>query len=220
MMSGLLAIKPGLQSWPARAWNAIGQGSLPRGGAATFTTFSARPRNLPLSRTLSRSSTPETVILIAQVEARLGRFDTAIGRRASIQDQIRPLSNNYLVQMFYSTLGELQLRRHREAEAEQALQPALALAEHNLATLRSESERTNWSKDAAPAYLALVEAELAQGRSQDALETYEWYLGAPQRTAADSRPHRSVANPPMPSPSPMGSRLPLLATETVKIGRA
>ena len=163
----------------------------------------------------SRSYALETEILIAQVEARLGRFDTAIVRLASIQDQIRPLSNNYLVQMFYSTLGELQLRRHREAEAEQALQPALALAEHNLATLRSESERTNWSKDAAPAYLALVEAELAQGRSQDALETYEWYLGAPQRTAADSRPHRSVANPPMPSPSPMGSRLPLLAKETV-----
>ncbi len=163
----------------------------------------------------SRGYTLETEILIAQVEARLGRFDTAIVRLASIQDRIRPLSNNYLVQMFYSTLGELQLRRHREAEAEQALQPALALAEHNLATLRSESERTSWSKDAGPAYLALVEAELAQGRSQDALETYEWYLGAPERTATDSRPHRSVANPPMPSPSPMGSRLPLLAKETV-----
>jgi CHAT domain-containing protein/cytochrome c-type biogenesis protein CcmH/NrfG len=163
----------------------------------------------------SRSYALETEILIAQVEARLGRFDTAIVRLASIQDQIRPLSNNYLVQMFYSTLGELQLRSHRETEAEQALQPALVLAEHNLATLRSESERTDWSKDAAPAYLALVEAELAQGRSQDALETYEWYLGAPQRTASDSRPHRSVANPPMPSPSPIGSRLPFLAKETV-----
>jgi len=163
----------------------------------------------------SRGYALETEIRIARVEARLDRFDTAIGRLASIQDQIRPLSNNYLVQMFYTTLGELQLRRHREAEAEQALQPALALAEHNLATLRSESERTNWSKDAAPAYLALVEAELAQGRSQDALETYEWYLGAPQRTATDSRPHRSAADPPMPSPSPMGSRLPLLAKETV-----
>jgi CHAT domain-containing protein len=163
----------------------------------------------------SRGYALETEIRIARVEARLGHFDTALARLASIQDQIRPLSNNYLVQMFYSTLGELQLRRHREAEAEQALQPALALAEHNLATLRSESERTNWSKDAAPAYLALVEAELAQGRSQDALETYEWYLGAPQRTAADSRPHRSAADPPMPSPSQMASRLPLLAKETV-----
>ena len=120
--------------------------------------------------------------------AQLGRFDDAIARLTSIQDEVRPLSNNYLVQMFYSTLGELQLRRHREAEAEQALRPAIALAEQSLASLRSEAERTSWSKDAAPAYLAMVEAELVQGRSQEALETYEWYLGAPQRVACRCPP--------------------------------
>jgi CHAT domain-containing protein len=97
------------------------------------------------------------------------------------------------------------------------------LAEQSLTTLRSEAEGTRWSKDAAPAYLALVEAELAQGRSQDALETYEWYLGAPQRVAADSyayrnayrTEYRTVTNPPMPDPSRLASRLPLLAKETV-----
>ncbi len=139
-------------------------------------------------------------------------------RLTTIQDQVRPLSNNYLVQMFYSTLGELQLGRHRDAEAEQALRPALALAEQSLATLRSEAERTTWSKNAAPAYLAMVEAELVQGRSQEALETYEWYLGAPQRVAADVGPHpsgyRTTTNPPLPAPS-RSSRLPLLAKETV-----
>ena len=166
----------------------------------------------------SRSYALETEIRIAQVEAQLGRFDTAIARPGLIQDQIRPLSNNYLVQMFYSTLGELQLRRHREVEAEQALQPALALAEQNLVTLRSERNVPSWSKNAAPAYLALVEAELAQGRSQDALETYEWYLGAPQRTAADSRPPTATElrlTRRCRDPSRLASRLPLLANETV-----
>lgn len=171
----------------------------------------------------SRSDALEAGIRLAQLDARLGRFDDAIMRLTSIQEQVRPLSNNYLVQMFYSTLGELQLGRHREPEAEEALRPALALAEQSLTTLRSEAERTRWSKDAAPAYLALVEAELAQGRSQDALETYEWYLGAPQRVAADSyayrnayrTEYRTVTNPPMPDPSRLASRLPLLAKETV-----
>src|SRR4029077_11577796 len=125
----------------------------------------------------SRNSALEMEIRVARVEAGLGRFDPAIVRLTSIQDQVRPLSNNIL-QMFYSTLGELQLRRHREPEAEQALRPALALAEKSLASLGSGAERTRWSKDAAPAYLALIEAELVQGRSQDALEAYEWYLGA------------------------------------------
>jgi CHAT domain-containing protein/cytochrome c-type biogenesis protein CcmH/NrfG len=143
----------------------------------------------------------ETEIRIARVEAGLGRFDPAIARLTSIQDQIRPLSNNYLAQMFYSALGELQLDSHHEVEAEQALRPALALAEQRLASLRSEAERTSWSKDAAPAYLALVEAELEQGRSQDALETYELYLAAPERTSGDR--------------TQLASRLPLLAKETV-----
>jgi CHAT domain-containing protein/Flp pilus assembly protein TadD len=163
----------------------------------------------------SRNYAINTGIRIARLEARFGRFDAAIGRLAAIQNQVRPLSNNYLVQMFYSTLGEVQLRGHREVEAEQALRPALALAEQSLTSLSSEAERISWSKDAAPAYLALIEAELVQGRFQDALDTYEWYLGAPQRVAVVFHPHRSLTNPAMPDPPPLESRLPLLAKETV-----
>ena len=118
---------------------------------------------------------------------RLGQFDTAIARLTSIQDQVRPLSNNYLVQMFYSTLGEVQLRSHHAAEAEQAFRPALRLAEQSLASLTSEADRTSWSKDAAPVYLGLVEAELVQGREQESLDVFEWYLGAPQRVGTRGR---------------------------------
>jgi CHAT domain-containing protein len=172
--------------------------------------FALAPRNEG-----NRNSALEMEIRVARVEARLGRFDPAIVRLTSIQDQVRPLSNNYLAQMFYSTLGELQLDRHREAEAEQALRPALALAEQSLATLRLDAERTNWSKGAAPAYLALIEAELVQSRSPEALETYEWYLGAPQRVSVDSRSRRTLPIPPLPDPSQLASRLPLLAKKTV-----
>lgn len=157
----------------------------------------------------------ENEVRTARLNARQGEFDAAIVRLTRIQGQVRALSNNYLVQIFYSTLGELQLGRHRGVEAEQALRPALALAEQNLASLGSETERTSWSKSAAPAYLALIEAELMQGRSQEALETYEWYLGAPQRVATDRPPNRFLADPSMPDPSRLASRLPLLAKETV-----
>jgi len=163
----------------------------------------------------SRSYALETEIRIARLEARQRRFDAAIVHLTSIQDQLRSLSNNYLVQMFYSTLGELQLSGHREAEAEQALRPALALAEQNLESLGSEAERISWSKDAAPVYLAMAEAELAQSRPQEALETYEWYLGASRRAGTNPRTPRSLTNPPVPIPSGMAPRLPLLSRETV-----
>jgi CHAT domain-containing protein len=115
--------------------------------------------------------------------------------------------------MFYSTLGEVQLDRHREVEAEQALRPALALAEQSLASLRSEAERTSWRKEAAGAYLALIQAELAQGRESDALDSYEWYLGASQRGTGERNVRSSLISPPV--RSLVASRLPLLAQETV-----
>jgi CHAT domain-containing protein/tetratricopeptide (TPR) repeat protein len=162
----------------------------------------------------SRSDMLEDEIRTAQVESRIGRFDAALARLTSVQDRVRVLTNNYLVEIFYSTLGELQLSRDRPAEAEQALRPALALAELSLASLSSDAARTSWSKDAAPAYLALIEAELAQGRSQEGLETYEWYLGTPQRVA-NRRRHQSVIDPPLPGPLRLESSLPSLSSETV-----
>jgi CHAT domain-containing protein/tetratricopeptide (TPR) repeat protein len=172
--------------------------------------FAAAPRT-----DASRNAELEVEVRASRMEAHQGQFDDAIARLTMIQDQIRSLSNNYLAQMFYSTLGEVQLGRHREPEAEQALRPALALAEQNLGTLKSEVERASWSKNAAPAYLALVEAELAQGRSVEALETYEWYLGAPQRMVADSPANRVLIGGATPDPARLTSRLPLLAQETV-----
>ncbi len=152
----------------------------------------------------------------AQLESRQSHFDVGLAQLTRIQGEIRQPSDNYLALMFYSTLGQLQLRRQHEMEAEQALWPALALAEHSLASLGSEVDRTSWSQDAAPVYLALAEAQLAQGRSQEALEMYEWYLGASQRAGADlNLRHKPLTDLPLPSPSHLDARLPLLSRETV-----
>lgn len=163
-----------------------------------------------------RSYRIENEIHAAQVESRQGQFDAAIARLTRIQSEIRQLSNNYLAQIFYSTLGELQLRRRHEAEAEQALRPALALAEQNLVSLNSEAERMSWSKDAAPVYLAMAESQLLQGLTQESLETFERYLGASQRAGTHSvEGRRENSRPGSPGPSWLASRLPLLSKETV-----
>ncbi len=163
----------------------------------------------------TRTAALETEVRTAQVESHLSQFDEALARLTGIQDQIRSLSNNYLVQMFYTTLGEVQLGLHHAPEAEEALTPALDLAEQSLATLKSDAEKASWSKNAAPAYLALVEAKLEQGHSQEALDAYEWYLGASQRSATDPQPHQAPLNQSVPDASRLASRLPLLTRETV-----
>jgi CHAT domain-containing protein/cytochrome c-type biogenesis protein CcmH/NrfG len=164
----------------------------------------------------SLASSLENEIGTAQLDAHLGKFDDAFAHLTSVQSQVRTISNNYVAQRFYSTLGELQLRRHREAEAEDALRPALALAERSLASLHSRTERITWSKDASPVYLAMVEAQLLRGRKQEALETYEWYLRAAERAGVGQRPRRSLSNQPGPD-SRLASRLPLLSKATVLV---
>jgi CHAT domain-containing protein/tetratricopeptide (TPR) repeat protein len=150
-------------------------------------------------------------ILTAQVETGQGAFDAALGRLTRVQDEVRQLSNSVPAQMFYSTLGEVQLRSHHAAEAERDFRPALRLAEQSLESLTSEKSRTSWSKNAASVYLGLAEAELVQGREQESLDVFEWYLGAPQR-AGTRGPGRSEA---LPDPSRLTARLPLLVNQTV-----
>lgn len=164
-----------------------------------------------------RAGRIEMEIRTAQVEARQSAFDAALARLTPVQDDVRKLSNNYLAQIFYSTLGEVQLRSHHAAEAEQAFQPALRLAEQNLKSLTSESSRAIWSKDAAPIYLGLAEAELVQGREQEALDMFEWYLGAPQRVGIRGRAPSQIPEPAqsLPDPLRLTARLPLLSNQTV-----
>jgi CHAT domain-containing protein/tetratricopeptide (TPR) repeat protein len=168
--------------------------------------FAAAPRTQA-----SRDDALEAGIRIARLEAHQGRSDDAIARLTAIQDQVRSLTSNYLVQIFYSTLGEVQLRSHHEAEAEQAFRPALRLAEQYLASLTSDASRIRWSKEAAPVYLGLAEAQLVQGREQESLDVFEWYLGAAQRVGM----RVPNASQPPPDPSLLVARLPLLSHETV-----
>ena len=173
--------------------------------------LAAAPRN-----NANRVAAVETEIRSARTEARLGHFDDAIARLTRVQDQIGPVSEPYISQAFYSTLGELQLGRHRESEAEQAFRPALRLAEQKLASLTSETERTSWSQDASPVYLGLAESELLEGREQDSLNMFEWYMGAPQRVRGREEPQPSrEPSSPFPDPNRLATRLPLLTNQTV-----
>jgi len=150
-------------------------------------------------------------ILTAELETGQSTFDAALVRLTRAQDDVRQLSNSFLTQVFYSTLGEVQLRSHHAAEAERDFRPALRLAEQSLASLTSEKSRTSWSRNAAPVYLGLAEAELAQGREQESLDVFEWYLGAPQRVGRRS-PELSQS---LPESSRLPARFPLLSNQTV-----
>lgn len=159
----------------------------------------------------TRADRIESEVRTAQMEAHQNSFDAALARLTRVYNEVGQLSNNYLAQIFYSTMGEVQLRSHHASEAEESFRPALGLAEQNLASLSSETSRMSWSKDAAPVYLGLAEAELVQGRDEESLEVFERYLGAAQGVGARGHAHwQSLADF-----SRLSARLPLLSAQTV-----
>ena len=152
-------------------------------------------------------------IRAAQLETHLGKFDDAIRRLTLMQEEVQRLSESFLVEMFYSALGEVELSQRHYPEAEQALRPALALAEQNLSSLRSEEQRIKWSKDSAPVYLGLAEAALTQGRNEESLEIFESYLGAAQRAGRSPVSSRIGLT----DSSRISSQLPLRSGEVVLV---
>ncbi|MBI3478210.1 MAG: CHAT domain-containing protein [Acidobacteria bacterium] len=158
----------------------------------------------------------ESQFRMAQIEARQNKFDDALHVLASVQPEIERSSTNYLKAIFYSTLGEVQLRRGDGGDAEQALWKAISFSEFKLASLKSE-QRTIWNRDAAPNYRALAEAELTQGRNQEGLEIYEWHLNATQHPGSrlDRADGKTADIPSLPVEARLESRLPLLSHVTV-----
>ncbi len=157
-----------------------------------------------------RASRLWSEIRMARMEAGEGAFDGALARLTRVQDEVAQNSNDLLAQIFYSTLGEVQIRSGHFADAERAFRSAFRLAEQSLASLTPEN-RTVWSKDAAPTYLGLAEAELVQGRELESLDMFERYLSAPQR----ARTRGARASESLPDASRLSARFPLLSNQTV-----
>jgi CHAT domain-containing protein/tetratricopeptide (TPR) repeat protein len=83
---------------------------------------------------------------------------------------------------YYRTLGELEFRRGKLPEAEQAFRSALDFAELGLASLQTDSVRLAWERDSSPAYRTLVDLYARKsGGSIRALEVWETYLASPLR---------------------------------------
>jgi CHAT domain-containing protein len=80
--------------------------------------------------------------------------------------------------------------------------------------LNSEKDRITWSREAAPVYLGMAEAELVQGHAEPSLGYFELYLGATDRPGGRNQNGIRVHNR-SPDPAWLTSRSPLLSGRTV-----
>jgi len=158
---------------------------------------------------------------LAGVELLQGEAVRAVSRLSKVQGEVSTTNDNLLALLFYRTLGEAQFQAGALSEAEGAIHAAVALAELNLNSLQSESDRLRWSQEAGDAYKTLVELKLREGDVQAALEDWEWYRGAHLRSGRKyfPRSYRSLANAgndyPLPELNVVSAHLPALTGETV-----
>lgn len=147
--------------------------------------FSASPRSRA-----TRLAQLETESRRAMMETALGQAEQAVARLRPLEPAVQALSDRYLAILFYSCLGDAELERHNPAGADSALRSAVALAESQLASLKEEESRVEWSAKSDVAYRDLVEMELEKGNGAKALAIWESYRGAPMRPASGLVPTR------------------------------
>ena len=154
---------------------------------------------------------------LASVEARQGDAAGAVTRLVPLEPEIRKLSDNYLAILFYSALGDAELRGGENKEAESTLGSAIALAELQLQSLRDDKSRVEWSEQSSGAYRNFVQFRLNQGDVQGALEIWEWYRGAALRAGKTARSGLGAVGgaSPLPEPSEVTAQLSNLTKETI-----
>jgi CHAT domain-containing protein len=164
----------------------------------------------------------EAEIRLADLEVSGGNASLAYDTLSALKPQLIRTNDNLVASIFYRALGEAEIHTGKLDEAEQALNAAVTLTERNLRSVRDQDARSRWIREGGRAYRSLVELKLRAGASQQALEIWEWYLGASRRGRAvddaafkDLSPSQLASGPSLPRLDHVVSHLPLLVHETV-----
>ena len=201
--------------------------NMPSVAAAQFAEASSLFALSPKTVATTRDQT-DAEIWLANAEIQQGAIERAAGRLRSIEPMLKDAPSFEPQIEFYSTEADIAIRRADNAAAETALRSAIFLAESALGSYSSEEDRRRLAEQTRSAYHDAVEWRLRQGNASSALELWEWYRGADLRADNSETLHRTsnleegnLPNlrdaPPLPSPTLVSSRLPLLSKETIVV---
>jgi CHAT domain-containing protein len=182
--------------------------------------FAASPQTAATAR-----DRMDAEIWLATIETRQGDLKQAETRLQSVQPTLAGTPGFDPEIGYYTAQSDIQMRQSDSASAEPALRSAIFLAEWALNSFPSETDRRKWADQTRNAYRNAVEWKLRAGDPSSALELWEWYLGARLRASEQTARHLSgdldTANPPdlseappLPSPTAVAKRLPLLHDQT------
>jgi CHAT domain-containing protein/tetratricopeptide (TPR) repeat protein len=216
-----------LQRAMAHRWygNAAYLANMPTLARGEFAKASALFADAPQTAATIRARM-DAEIWLAELETRQGDLDRAAARLHEIQPVLDGSPSFVQAIRFYNARANIGIHRADSAATESALKSAIYLAEWALHSFPAEADRRQWAEQTSTAYRNLVEWKLRQGDANSALELWEWYRGAELRAGERDASHVSGTldvsvppdprdAPPLPSPTAVRDRLPLLREETV-----
>jgi len=118
-------------------------------------------------------------IELAKLEAGRGDISGSWQHLRKAEAQLPHIAHYFYAFKFYRTLGELQHLSGNDAQANQALFSAVAVAEWGLASLRDEHQRAIWARDTDQVYRMLAQNKWQAHDTENSFLIWEWYRGAP-----------------------------------------
>ena len=131
----------------------------------------------------TRTFEADSVVGLAEMEAKSGSLDRAEQRLIAARESVERLQAYGTQLSFYRTLSMIRSLRGDYEAAEKACLVAIAIAERGLVSIETDRDRRSWTNANSDCYRSLVSAQLQRLEVRGALDLWEWYEGAPVRSA-------------------------------------
>jgi CHAT domain-containing protein/tetratricopeptide (TPR) repeat protein len=196
--------------------------------AAADRMFSEIDRNASKDKPKTTLTAYQTAgrVMLANLEARRGKLDESLALLDKAKPGLASIENYTVPLQFYSTLGEVFLKRGERDAAVKALRSAMSIGEVGARTMKQEHDRLIWDRQVGKAYRNMVKLLFLNDHNvEEALNLWEWYRGLSLRTvqasnAKNSEPEeidfaRLEKDPVLPVPRLLADVQPQLKSATV-----
>jgi CHAT domain-containing protein/tetratricopeptide (TPR) repeat protein len=141
------------------------------------TLFDSVPRS-----TLTDLYRISALIGAAQSAVRLGNVSAALDILQPMERQIHMVGNQGIVAVYYSALGEAQLKSGDFVSSARSLEAFLRYGEEGLRVMKTDLDREGLATEMDMAYRSMVRVALERNEPVRALALWEWYKAAGIRT--------------------------------------
>jgi CHAT domain-containing protein len=115
----------------------------------------------------------------AELQLQQGDANRALATLNQVEGHLKSIQDNFITATFYRLLGDIHWELKKLDNAAIAYQRAIDIAEAPLKGLGEGGDRLAWLRATDDSYRGLVRVLIAQNKTEEALDRWEWYKSRP-----------------------------------------